>query len=1055
MTGEAVGSWSSPEADIHIPHPHPRQPAIEEAKIHSQVEPLAHAQLELQSQPHLHPQNNGDTETKGPLPPLKGNMSSTSTPIRKKPRKSRSRGLRTNTGCLTCRKRHKKCDEQLPVCGSCQLASRACVYADPSSSGRGASAGAVANTASNVGGRNSTGPVSPSGSPAPPSHRGGGGDGSGDGDNTGGGGAPQLRVSPASGSSSVHGGNGAASGTGTSNNNSSSTATFHRELPPPPPLRSPPTSRGLPHLGGSPHASHAVPTSSSQTGPPPTSGPSGPSGQQAPPQLYGSHHNHQSLADAMHDGSPHSIGSRPGGHSETSSSYLAADNQLHHATAAHRHSHPNANTNSPFSPEVTAAVASGPGGGAVFASSPGNLSITSDILLTAGGASIGWLDLLASDAAMADASFSLVPPPQQAPAEPGTRLESRLQSIYDGTPLDEENAAAEQQIFEEDARLAQRHYLQQQYQIYLEQYQLQQQQQQQQAAQQQLEEQRRQQQEQERQAQQAQAQQQQQQQQQYMVRSPTAPRHHPQQLPPDGDKSPWQELEDIVLLEHEKELFRSFVEHAASWLEFLDPDKHFSTYATRLALRNQGLMKAILALTARHKAMSQPTPVSSPKKTAARTLPTQENGQNASPASTNANSIQQGDSTNGPDASSQQPSTNSPHSTMTSSNGTSTTNGSNGAAPSTTATTSAPTKSNRQRSPDVHAHHAQAIQYYYETLHYLQHALQFPSYTMSEEILATAIVVSTYEMLDQSASNWQRHLKGVFWIQRSQDVNGASGGLRQAVWWAWLRQDIWAAFKERRTCFSFWKPLVPQDDPEELVRRGDNNALADRAVYLLSQAVNYAADAQRMATSPAVTSASVASTGSPRNTGGAGSTNGNTTGSGKASEDNLRRAGEKLLASLERWRNCLGPQFQPLPAPALPIPSPDADDAALVDCPFAPIWIHPPRYAVSVMVYHFARILVTLHCPADPGFFARRYLRVQRTLADAVAAIVGIARMLTDEGCQITAAQCLYGAGLCVQQPRERAAILGLITACERRTGWPMSAMRSDLQAEWSRVDKE
>jgi hypothetical protein len=81
-----------------------------------------------------------------------------------------------------------------------------------------------------------------------------------------------------------------------------------------------------------------------------------------------------------------------------------------------------------------------------------------------------------------------------------------------------------------------------------------------------------------------------------------------------------------------------------------------------------------------------------------------------------------------------------------------------------------------------------SIQYYYETLHYLQTALQYKTYTLSEEILATAIIISTYEMLDESESDWQRHLKGVFWIQRSQDVNGASGGIRQAVWWAWLRQ---------------------------------------------------------------------------------------------------------------------------------------------------------------------------------------------------------------------------------------------------------------------------
>uniref|UniRef100_A0A0D2XKM4 Uncharacterized protein n=1 Tax=Fusarium oxysporum (strain Fo5176) TaxID=660025 RepID=A0A0D2XKM4_FUSOF len=96
-------------------------------------------------------------------------------------------------------------------------------------------------------------------------------------------------------------------------------------------------------------------------------------------------------------------------------------------------------------------------------------------------------------------------------------------------------------------------------------------------------------------------------------------------------------------------------------------------------------------------------------------------------------------------------------------------------------------------------------------------ALAYTSYTKSEELLATAIVISSYEMLDESdgRGNWQRHLKGVFWIQRSQDVNGGSGGLRQAVWWAWLRQDIWAAFREKRPCLSFWVPV--QDLSGELL----------------------------------------------------------------------------------------------------------------------------------------------------------------------------------------------------------------------------------------------
>ncbi|KAF7550675.1 hypothetical protein G7Z17_g5557 [Cylindrodendrum hubeiense] len=288
----------------------------------------------------------------------------------------------------------------------------------------------------------------------------------------------------------------------------------------------------------------------------------------------------------------------------------------------------------------------------------------------------------------------------------------------------------------------------------------------------------------------------------------------------------WQEFQDIVLLDHEAVLFRKFVEHAALWLDLLDPERHFSTYATQLALRNLGLMKAILALAARHDAMSKRT-----------------------------------------------------------------TDGSLSVVEPTTT-------------------HAQAIQYYYETLHYVQTALASSTYTNSEEILATAIIISTYEMLDESTSGWQRHLKGVFWIQRSQDVDGENGGLPQAVWWAWLRQDIWAAFREKRKCHSFW---VPTKDCGDMTQ----HELADRAVYLLSKAVNYSASG---ATNPF--------------------------GDPISSEPEVLRAraaaGSELLGMLEAWKLYLGPGFRPLPSPK--------GHADAEKCPFQPIWIHPPSFAVATML---------------------------------------------------------------------------------------------------------
>lgn len=292
------------------------------------------------------------------------------------------------------------------------------------------------------------------------------------------------------------------------------------------------------------------------------------------------------------------------------------------------------------------------------------------------------------------------------------------------------------------------------------------------------------------------------------------------------------------------------------------------------------------------------------------------------------------------------------------------------------------------------------IQYYYEALHYIQQALQYTSYTRSEELLATVIIISTYEMLDDSNSNWKRHLKGVFWIQRSQDVNGASGGLRQAVWWAWLRQDMWAAFRERRACFSFWKPVK---DVEEL----GQDELADRVVYLLSQAVNYCAHS---------TSASMTVT------------------------DKIH-LGEALLAALERWKSFLGPEYCPLPS-----------RPARAGSVFKPIWIHPPPFAVAMQVYHFARILVTLHLPAVGAAGFQGYLKTQRVLSEAVDGICGIALELRDEGGQILSAQCLFGAGLCTQDEGKREVILDLIGHCEGWTGWPMASLIEDLRGEWAKV---
>lgn len=155
----------------------------------------------------------------------------------------------------------------------------------------------------------------------------------------------------------------------------------------------------------------------------------------------------------------------------------------------------------------------------------------------------------------------------------------------------------------------------------------------------------------------------------------------------------WRSSEPIVLKSHEHAIFERFVNGVSLWIDLFDPLKHFSTFVPHLALYNEGLMKALLALGVRHLSIKPDGP------------------------------------------------------------------------------------------SEVPVDRTAAVQYYDETLRYLQNAMRFTSYKNSLELHATVMIVSTFEMLDSASKNWERHLKGVFWIQRSRDINGESGGLEQAIWW--------------------------------------------------------------------------------------------------------------------------------------------------------------------------------------------------------------------------------------------------------------------------------
>ena len=403
----------------------------------------------------------------------------------------------------------------------------------------------------------------------------------------------------------------------------------------------------------------------------------------------------------------------------------------------------------------------------------------------------------------------------------------------------------------------------------------------------------------------------------------------------------WNLADPVVLQGEDLRYFKHYVQEVAPILDLFDPSKHFGNIVPHMALRNVGLMKALLAVAARHLSL---TPLRHSTDT---------------------------------------PSQHTPHQTL-------------------------------HGNGKDHAY--LAIQYFYETLKYLAAAMQIPRYTRSSEILATAVMINTYEMFDDSSQEWERHLRGTFWIQRNQDNDGESRGLQEAVWWAWVRQDILAAFRSGRRTLTIWRPKKP-------LALLTADELATRAVYLLAKAVSYASkEAMR------------------------------TQDLSKRLED-----GGALLQALDNWFHVLPPAYKPIPL------------ARQGEELFEPIWVHPPAYAAALQSYYFAKIIIILNKPSEGGVSA--YHRRTSTLQEASKAICGLAQapMSTDPASAFVNFPCLFAgmfcsvcklvrcrinrlAGQSLQEPDKQAALIKILEQATNACGFAPKTLIDDLRNVWNEM---
>lgn len=251
--------------------------------------------------------------------------------------------------------------------------------------------------------------------------------------------------------------------------------------------------------------------------------------------------------------------------------------------------------------------------------------------------------------------------------------------------------------------------------------------------------------------------------------------------------------------------------------------------------------------------------------------------------------------------------------------------------------------------------------------------MRYPTYQRSQELMATTLIISTYEMLRGSRQDWQRHLQGVFWILRSRQIEVEVSSLESTTWWAWLRQDIWAALRGRRRTYSTWTPKKACSDL-------NSYELASRAVWILAQVINFCA------------------------VGPSEETEGTFVG-------RLEWA-RALKEMLQEWESHLTIEFSELPAMT-----------RYGSQVFKPRLIHPQSFGrffipaeyfsvliailgLAMQIHYVSRILVCAHEPSLGGM--EKFMHRQKTIQDSIELVCGIGLTLTEDASSMMSSQCLF-----------------------------------------------
>ncbi|KAL6861959.1 hypothetical protein J3F83DRAFT_716779 [Trichoderma novae-zelandiae] len=157
-----------------------------------------------------------------------------------------------------------------------------------------------------------------------------------------------------------------------------------------------------------------------------------------------------------------------------------------------------------------------------------------------------------------------------------------------------------------------------------------------------------------------------------------------------------------------------------------------------------------------------------------------------------------------------------------------------------------------------------------------------------------------------------------------------------------------------------------------------------------------------------------------------------------------------LWDALDRWHTQLDLHFKPYSHYKL------SSHLTLSQGPAEPVFdeilLPTPVSAATLSYYHFARVLLLLAKPIDqsnPLIQLKDYRERLLDIKDHSVKICGIAAARPGPAARIHSVQPLLLAGQCLEEPRERRAVVQLLQDVEADTGWPTASQVRKLHQEW------